>query len=131
MKKSQKKAAKKSVPRKNFAIKKPIKKAAKVSPKQVKANALDASQLNELITRGKPKGFVTDLEIMDYFPRIENNPGFLDNIYDELAKANIKVVEVESLIGSVEEVSEAELKNATKIDGPLPDNVQIYLREIG
>ncbi|OGE84138.1 MAG: hypothetical protein A3B23_03130 [Candidatus Colwellbacteria bacterium RIFCSPLOWO2_01_FULL_48_10] len=126
---------KKSAPKK---VKKTAKLAQKESqtPKPVKAGkkkneALDLTQLTELITRGRPKGFVTDLEIMDYFPRIENNPGFLDTIYDELAKANIKVVEVESLIGSVEEVSEAELKNATKIDGPLPDNVQIYLREIG
>jgi len=132
------------------AVKRPIKKAlfrkpTKVSPptgrrsptagrtKQAKADALDASQLGELIKRGKPKGFITDLEIMDYFPRIENNPNFLNTIYDELAKHNIKVVEVESLIGagSSEEVTQKELKEATKISGPLPDNVQIYLREIG
>ena len=130
--------AKKAVPKKvvkkgkpNKTAKPKVGKAVKaVTPKSKKLD-IDGSKLQELIARGKPKGFITDLEIMDYFPRIELNPEYLDSIYDELEKANIKVVEVQSLIDSQGEVSEKELKNATKIEGPLPDNVQIYLREIG
>src|SRR5947209_3498916 len=62
------------------------------------AEPTNETQLTDLIQRGKPKGFVTDLEILDYFPSIEDNPDFLDTIYAELEKHNIKVVEVESLI---------------------------------
>lgn len=104
----------------------------KIYPKATKARtSFNNAKLSELIERGKPKGFITDLEIIDHFPRIEDNPAFLDNIYSELEKHNIKVIEVESLIGTGEEISEKELLAATKIDGPLADNVQIYLREIG
>jgi len=134
-KKTIKKAAKKPVrkpkakPKKEAKLKKHAVVKA-IAPKSKKLD-VDGSKLRELIERGKPKGFVTDLEIMDYFPRIELSPEYLDSIYDELEKANIKIVEVQSLIDSQGEVSEKELKNATKIEGPLPDNVQIYLREIG
>ena len=42
------------------------------------------------------------------------------------------MIEVESLIqSSANEVSEKELLEATKIDGPVPDNIQMYLKEIG
>lgn len=124
-------------PAKKIAIKKkPAKaKASKVAGKKpAKASKESAFELKlqELVQRGGPKGFVTDLEILDYFPRIEEDPNFLDNIYSALEKNNIKVIEVESLIGLAgEEISEKELKEATKFDGPLADNVQIYLREIG
>ncbi|MBI2592695.1 MAG: RNA polymerase sigma factor RpoD [Candidatus Colwellbacteria bacterium] len=96
-----------------------------------KIEALNLS-LNELTERGRPKGFVTNLEILDYFPRIEQNPAFLEEIYDHLEQASIKVIEVDSLIETPrEEISEAELKAATRIEGPLADNVQMYLKEIG
>ena len=38
--------------------------------KALKANA---SEINELIERGRPRGFVTDNEILYYFPKIEDN----------------------------------------------------------
>ncbi len=105
----------------------------KTRPKRMgkKIEALNLS-LNELTERGRPKGFVTNLEILDYFPRIEQNPAFLEEIYDHLEQASIKVIEVDSLIETPrEEISEAELKAATRIEGPLADNVQMYLKEIG
>ena len=88
--------------------------------------------LEELVERGQPKSFVTDLEILDYFPRIETDTGFLEEIYERLEKEGIRVVEIQSLLRiPSEEVSDKELKNATKIKGSLPDNVQMYLKEIG
>ncbi|MBI2013900.1 MAG: sigma-70 family RNA polymerase sigma factor [Candidatus Colwellbacteria bacterium] len=104
----------------------------KASAKLAEVEQKNQEQLAELIERGRPKGFVTDLEILDYFPNIEESVGFLDVVYDKLAAENIRVVEVESLIESpTDEVSEKELKDATKVEGPLPDNVQMYLKEIG
>jgi RNA polymerase primary sigma factor len=89
-------------------------------------------KLEELVERGRLKGFVTDLEVIDYFPKIETDTDFLEHIYDRLEKEGIRVVEVQSLLNvSSDEISEKELKEATKIKSALPDNVQMYLKEIG
>ena len=89
-------------------------------------------KLKELIERGRSKGFVSDLEILDYFPRIETDTQFLEEIYESLEKEGLKVIEVESLLHlPSEEISQKELREATKIKGQLPDNVQMYLKEIG
>jgi RNA polymerase primary sigma factor len=110
-------------------IKKTKSKAAAGSEKR--EAKLDAS-LDELIERGQQKGFVTNIEILDYFPRIETDLGYLEEIYSRLEQNGIKVVEVESLIqDSDAEISEKELLEATKIEGPVPDNIQMYLKEIG
>lgn len=88
--------------------------------------------LTELVERGRQKGFVTNFEILDYFPRIEKDLEYLEEVYSGLEQAGIKVVEVESLIhSSANEVTEKELLEATKIEGPVPDNIQMYLKEIG
>lgn len=88
--------------------------------------------LEELIERGRSKGFVTSWEIIDYFPRIEKKLSYLEEIYDKLEQAGIKVVEADSLIQMPsEEISKKELEQATIIEGEVPDNIQMYLREIG
>ncbi|OGY56465.1 MAG: hypothetical protein A2Y84_00675, partial [Candidatus Colwellbacteria bacterium RBG_13_48_8] len=86
----------------------------------------------ELIKRGEEKGFVTDIEILDYFPDAEADTSFLERVYEELEQHSVRVIEVESLLQvPSEEISEKELREATNIKGNLPDNVQMYLREIG
>lgn len=81
------------------------------------------SGIEELIKVGRPRGFVTDVEIMSYFPTIENDIVFLEKIYEHLEKANIKVVETNQLIevGEKEKIGEV----------GLPDAVQMYLKGIG
>ena len=115
-----------------------VKKAAKpkqpvkAEPRGEKKDAELKASLTELIERGRQKGFVTNFEILDYFPRIEKDLGYLEQIYSELEQSGIKVIEVESLIQTGEaEVSSKELAEATKIEGPVPDNIQMYLKEIG
>lgn len=89
-------------------------------------------RLLELVERGGGKGFVTDLEIIDFFPRIETDTNFLEEIYARLEKDGIRVVEVESLLKlPSDEISSRELKEATRIRGAVPDSVQMYLKEIG
>ena len=101
----------------------------KARDKKVQVNK-DA--LEDLIERGRPKGFVTSWEIIDYFPRIEKNLSYLEEIYDKLEQAGIKVLETDSLIQMPsEEISKKELERATIIEGEAPDNIQMYLREIG
>jgi len=123
---------------KKKAVKKPVKKskkakkaAKKPAPRKFK---FDESIIDELVKIGRPRGFVTDNEILSRFPNIENDVEFLEEVYDRLDKANIKVIETSQLIEVEDksEVSEKELKEATKVDeGGLPDAVQMYLKEIG
>jgi RNA polymerase primary sigma factor len=86
-----------------------------------------------LIDRGKSRGFITQDEILKYFPRIEEDIEFLEKLYDSLAEANIEVMESGDLLIPEKEISDKELKDALKISGPsvLSGAVQSYLREIG
>ncbi len=93
---------------------------------------INSEALGELIARGKTKGFITDSEILYFFPKIEEDPAFLEIIYDKLEEAGLKVLETSSLIeAKPDEVSEEELKHALDFEGDLPDAVQVYLKEIG
>lgn len=113
------------------------KKSIKISPKpktdkKNKKSGTKEDILQDLIERGKPKGFVTSWEMMDYFPRLEKDLPYLEEIYDRLEQAGIKVIEADSLIQMPsEEISKKELEQATIIEGEVPDNIQMYLREIG
>ncbi|MEK7180825.1 MAG: RNA polymerase sigma factor region1.1 domain-containing protein, partial [Patescibacteria group bacterium] len=125
-----KKKLKKPAPKKTKKLKKTP--AAKILDKKKRGKALDEETLNELIETGRPRGFVTDNEILYYFPRVEEDLVFLEEIYDRIEKAGIKVIETTALIDiSKDEPSAAELKNVTKFDTEVPDAVQMYLKEIG
>lgn len=92
----------------------------------------DEQKISELIDRGRTKGFVTDTEILHYFPNIEQDIASLEKLYDRFEAANIKVIEVGQLIElPSSEISEKELKKATKVEYEMPDSVQMYLKEIG
>lgn len=111
------------------------KKAKKTkAAKKVRKFKFDESTIEELIRVGRPRGFVTDTEILSHFPHIEDDVAFLEELYDRLEKANIKVIETSQLIDVPDksEVSEKELREATKVgEADLPDAVQMYLKEIG
>ena len=140
-----KKAVKKSVKKakKSKSVKKKAKKSVKKSapkaakkPKEVKLSKkeqITADSLDELIARGRGRGFVTDNEIMQAFPKIEDDLSTLEGIYKKLEEVNIKVVETNQLIEipKEEEISKEELERADRIEGDLPDSVQTYLKEIG
>ncbi len=115
---------------KKKAVRKPAKKAAKkIKVLKIAEDYLEA--LEDLIRRGRGRGFVTDAEVLNYFPKIEQNLGFLEKVYDRLEKEGIKVRESGSIIAGGEEISAKELSDATRIDQNLPDAVQMYLKEIG
>jgi len=127
------KSKKQAVTRKKLS-KYSAKKSAKLSKKQQALEELNQQSLHELIERGKSRGFVTDSEVLHHFPNIEENVSFLEKVYDELEKANIKVVETNQLIElPKDEVSDKELERAIEVPGmeELPDAVQMYLRQIG
>ncbi|MEY4731844.1 MAG: hypothetical protein RL681_790 [Candidatus Parcubacteria bacterium] len=119
--------------RKAGTAKRPSKKRA-ASKKEQEKDTLDRKALEELIERGRPRGFVTDNEILYYFPTIEGNIAFLEEVYDALEKANIKVIETGGLIeinSKEKEPSEREMEHALEFERGTPDAVQMYLREIG
>ncbi|OGG38939.1 RNA polymerase sigma factor RpoD [Candidatus Jorgensenbacteria bacterium GWA1_49_17] len=88
--------------------------------------------LQYLVERGRVRGFLTDAEVLNYFPNIEKNLSFLEKVYDRLDKEGIKVRESGSIMtGGVEDISAKELTDATRLEPDLPDAVQMYLKEIG
>ena len=105
----------------------------KKAKKGGKRDEVNETQLLELIERGKERGYVTDTEVLHYFPKIEQDVDFLDVIYRRLDEKSIKVIETTQLIDvPKEEISEKELREATSgFDDNLPDSVQMYLKEIG
>ncbi len=94
---------------------------------------IDTEKLAELIDRGRGRGFITDTEVLQYFPTIEDDIAFLEDIYNELEKSNIKVIETSQLIDVPKEESVS--VKGIEPDGHLPaaalDAVQSYLKEIG
>lgn len=110
-----------------------VKKVEKKSKKELELEQEYGDRLKELIQRGRVRSFVTDAEVLNYFPQIEENLPFLDIIYKELEKEGIKVrTSTSNLIKtSHDEITVDELKDATRIDQNLPDAVQMYLKEIG
>ncbi len=144
--KKDKKAAKARKPKRSPVKKPKHAKTKRVIKRKVKAKVskrgaakadakskLDKAALDELIERGRPRGFVTDNEILYYFPTIEKDVDFLDEIYDRLEKANIKVIETEGLIdtGKESEPTEKEMEESLSVERGTPDAVQMYLKEIG
>jgi len=92
----------------------------------------DTAALEELVEISRTKGFVTDVEILKAFPKIESDIEFLEYLYDQFDEAGVKVIEVGNLIELPgDEIAQKELAEATLVSAELPDNVQIYLKEIG
>jgi RNA polymerase primary sigma factor len=131
VKKVAKKAAKKIVPKKKIVAKKAAKPAAKKAEEK-KYSKVSETALNNLIERGKPRGFVTDNEILYYFPNVEESIEFLEEIYNRLEQANIKVIDTTGLIDLS---SSSDFKDGQLDPGgygeETPDAVQLYLKEIG
>ncbi|MDI9355039.1 MAG: RNA polymerase sigma factor region1.1 domain-containing protein [Cyanobium sp. MAG06] len=78
-----------------------------------------------LVKKGREKGFVTYDEILKYFPEIETDVDYLDELYEILMNANIDILEGGDLLNINEEIKEINK------DDPSYDNIQAYLKDIG
>ncbi len=151
---AKKQAAKKSAPKK-IAPKKVLKKVAKKKPAPKKVATVRAkpkpitirhegqgsrrevntekklreleAKADELITKGKKRGFITYDEILKTFPDIENNIMFLDELYEKFGTAGVDVLEGGNLldIDSTEDLSKY-VKESHSFS-----SVQMYLKDIG
>ena len=122
--------------KKSFAkkIKRDKKEKAKKTSYRLEEELLKKKYVEELVNRGKSKGFVTEKEILFYFPRIEEDLSLLEDLYDQLYQNKIEVVKGKKYLElPSEEVSLKEIQKATEEipEAELTTVVQSYLREIG
>ncbi|MEK7128196.1 MAG: sigma-70 factor domain-containing protein, partial [Patescibacteria group bacterium] len=101
------------------------KKSVKLSSAEKKAENL-TNMANELIEKGRKRGFITYDEILKTFPDIENNILFLDELYEKFAIAGIDVLEGGNLLNLSNELADKDLNK-----GSMHDSIQMYLKEIG
>ncbi len=128
--------AKKKVAPKKVAKKAPVKKGKvekKTKPQKqtvAEKKALELEQKSQdMIEKGKKRGFVTYDEIIKVFPDIENNILFLDELYEKLSTSGVDVLEGGNLLDADGEMEKAALKYSKDAQGY--DSIQMYLKEIG
>lgn len=115
------------------------KRKSKVTRKPQKARKKPSIISNDivqaLIKRGRGRGFITESEILHFVPRAEKNIEELEELYDKIEEANIKIIETKELI-ETDASKEKEKRTGTrkivaKLDPTVIDSVQMYLKEIG
>jgi len=83
-------------------------------------------KLQELIEKGRKRGFITFSEILYFFPNIEKDISGLESLYDNLEKEGIEIKESKEFLTPIEEV-----KKTTRAGEARIDPIQMYLKEIG
>lgn len=129
---AKKTATKKTVAKtkaKPVAKKKPVKKV--VNKPLTKSQKEAQKKAGELLQMGRDRGYVTYDEILKFFPVIEKDVEFLDDLYEKLAVANVDVLQSGGLLGNSKEEELLAAKNAYKRNDSGYDSIQMYLREIG
>lgn len=122
-------------PAKKIVAKTIAKKALKVIPEKTKKlskkeqKTVDLNQrADELIAKGKKRGFVTYDEILKMFPQIEEDVFFLDELYEKMSVAGVDVLEGGNLLDiEIDKKTDPRLGK----DQSMYDSIQIYLKEIG
>ncbi len=135
-KKTTKKAATKQVSKKDSAKKAPAKKTAtaavaKKTSVRSKAQKIADSKAAELMRLGRERGYVTYSEILKFFPQIEKDVPFLEELYEKFEIAGIDVLSSDGMLGADPSAEVIERKSAYKRGDSGYDSIQMYLREIG
>ena len=123
-------------------LKKPEKKAKKKIKKRVKKGAISQEQINELISRGSQRGFVTEAEIIQIVPHAEDDLSGLEHLYECLDRENIKIESAPEIVAApkrkkAKKEEKQKIKKALDIEETddlkmvSTDSVQMYLKEIG
>lgn len=137
-KKAAKKAVKKSVVKKVALKKKTTKKVIKNATKKVaarrggKTKKEDRDKKTEdLLVKGRERGYITYDEILHVFPKIEEDVLFLEELYERLGAASVDVLESGKVLDDADTDDLLDKKNAYKRNDSTYDSIQMYLREIG
>ena len=116
---------------KSRAGKKPARAKKDQRPRKRK-EVVTPEKLSELIGRGRGRGFVTESEILRFFPDIEEDIQGLEHLYAELDRQSVRVVEAPERLQAVSKEDKDERKKMRQLLKESPhDSVQMYLREIG
>ncbi len=83
------------------------------------------SMLEELLVKGRARGFVTHDEVLKVFPNVETDIEFLEQLYERFANAKVEIVESNNMLDLDDDISKL-----AKDEGSY-DSIQKYLREIG
>lgn len=106
-----------------------------IAKKPVSSRKIDIvdAKINELTQRGKIRGFVTEAEILHYFPNIEQHIELLEKIAERLETAGIELKSSGELWNLNEELEGGAKALKFKLSDfkEAPDNIQGYLLEIG
>ena len=119
----------KKVIKKNKSQTKNIKKKTTKESLAHKKTFLLIEKSNDLVEKGKKRGFITYDEIIKTFPDIEGNILFLDELYEILSTAGVDVLEGGNLLDLDGELEKKVVKYSR--DSQTHDSIQIYLKEIG
>lgn len=89
--------------------------------------------IQDLVNRGRERGFITESELLQAIPMVEKDISGLEKIYQALKDNNIEIVEsidyLEKITKKGKEGEELKKKEVLQLEAF--DNVQMYLREIG
>ncbi len=110
--------------KKNIKEKQSTKKTKRVNSKK---DILE-NKSQEMIGKGKERGFITHNEILKTFPNVEDDIVFLDDLYEKFSDAGIDVIEGGNLLIPDSELLKEKTHGRGKVGH---DSVQMYLKEIG
>lgn len=132
---TKKKTAKKSPSKKKSTIKKSTAKKSVIREKAV----FDEALVENLLNKGKTRGFITETEVLHAFPEVEEYLDEYENFLAKLDKVGISIAEPEGglLVTQTQKDLNAKSKEGKKslksidISDISADSIQMYLREIG
>ena len=120
-----KKISEKKVGAPKKAIKKRVSKKLKIAKKK---SIFTEDKKEQLINKGKQRGFVTISEILYSFPQADKDLDSLEIFYEELEKKGIAIKESKGFL----ETSKPEKGSIKLSKGSVKiDSIQMYLKEIG
>lgn len=105
--------------------------------------APDQQLMWEFIKRGRNRGFLTDTEVLNLFPRIEAHLPAFESFLDAMEQNGVSLVEVVGsggLLGGTQEKreilsglqgSQPDMEGEFDLGSISQDSIQMYLREIG
>lgn len=114
-------------------VKKPkVKKTLRQAQGKKKPVVVTEERILNLIDKAKLRGFVTEAEILQEVPNIEQDITGLERLYERLEAANINVIESGKVFEEKRIKEYEEQKKVEEfLEGSSSDSVQMYLREIG
>src|SRR3989344_1528814 len=98
--------------------------------KKTGKNEFAPERIDQLLEKGKTRGFVTYAEILHMFPHIEDNVIFLDELYTRFQAGGVDVLEGTEML-EVKGKKEGKKAPDELTEQFTSDSVEMYLREMG